>query len=229
MSKKDIILEVFNLSHIYESISSSIEVFKNVSFKISRGEMVGLMGPSGSGKSTILNNIGLLDKPSSGEIKILGQDCSFADEYQRTKIRLTQIGFIFQSHRLFPEFSSLENVVIPQLIRGRKSEYAYNNAKKILTNLGLEHRFNHRPATLSGGEAQRVAIARALSNSPSLLVADEPTGNLDINSSKVVFEMLHEIVKQTNLCCIIATHNENLASKLDKVFSIQNKTLKLLK
>ncbi len=224
-----IVLKIENLTYFYESGINKIEIIKNLSFELNEGEIIGLLGPSGSGKTTLLNCIGLLDLPKSGSIKILGNNCNEASDFERTKIRSKQIGFVFQSHRLFPEFSSIENIVIPQLLLGIEKKIAFKNAQALLNLLGLSHRALHRPAKLSGGEAQRVAIARAVANAPKIILADEPTGNLDLDSAKLVFDLLYKIVKMSNISCLIATHNIDLAKKMDKVYSIENKKLKLIK
>ncbi len=223
------VLVVENLSYVYDNDLEKISILENLNLKLIEGEMIALVGPSGSGKTTFLNCVGLLDRPSSGMINILNENCNLTSEYLRTKIRSKQIGFIFQSHRLFPEFSSIENVVIPQLLIGIEKKIAYKNAKKILETLGLKDRLFHRPAKLSGGEAQRVAIARALANAPKIVLADEPTGNLDSQSSNLVFELLYKIVKISKLSCVVATHNAELAKKMDKVYLINNKKLELIR
>ena len=223
------VLVVENLSYVYDNDLEKINILENLNLKLIEGEMIALVGPSGSGKTTFLNCVGLLDRPSSGMINILNENCNLTSEYLRTKIRSKQIGFIFQNHRLFPEFSSIENVVIPQLLIGIEKKIAYKNAKKILETLGLKDRLFHRPAKLSGGEAQRVAIARALANAPKIVLADEPTGNLDTQSSNLVFELLYKIVKISKLSCVVATHNAELAKKMDKVYLINNKKLELIR
>tara|TARA_B100001758_G_C18303804_1_gene553931 strand:- start:181 stop:876 length:696 start_codon:yes stop_codon:yes gene_type:complete len=230
MSKKNQkVLEVSNLSYTYQNPSSNVDILDNLNFNLNEGEMVALVGPSGSGKSTFLNCIGLLDKPSKGLIKILGKKCNVLLDSKLTKIRSEHIGFIFQSHRLFPEFSSIENVVIPQLILGVEKKTAYKNASEILKFLGLQNRLNHRPANLSGRESQRVAIARALANAPKIILADEPTGNLDKFSSDLVFDLLFKVVKASKISCIVATHNQLLAEKMDKIYAVENKKIKLIK
>ena len=192
-------------------------------------EMVALLGPSGSGKSTLLNCIGLLDKFVSGKFKILNKDYSLLTESEITNIRLNDIGFVFQNHRLFPEFSALENIIIPSLIKNIPFDEAKKKATQILTYLNLEHRINHRPAKLSGGESQRVAIGRALSNNPKFILADEPTGNLDKDNTLLIFNILKKITLDTEKSCIIATHNNFLAEKMDRIFLIENQNIKILK
>ncbi len=229
MSKNLNVLEVIDLNYSYQTSTNNIEILKNVNFDLKKGEMVALLGPSGSGKTTFLNCIGLIDKPDSGIINILNQKCEFSSDNVITKIRAKNIGFIFQNHRLFPEFSSLENVKIPQLLEGKDNKIAEANAIEILNFLGLNKRLNHRPAHLSGGEAQRVAIARALSNAPKIILADEPTGNLDKETSKLVFDLFYKVVKASKISCLVATHNLGLAEKMDKICIIENKKIKIIK
>ena len=205
-----------NISHIYNQDLQKIKVLKNVNIRVSKGEIISLIGPSGTGKSTLLNIAGLLEKPTLGTIIFSGHDCTKLSEDNKTRIRGSQIGFIFQSHRLFQEFSAIENVMLPQLIMGRSKSEASKKSKDLLTVLGLKHRLEFRPAKLSGGEAQRVAIARALANSPSLILADEPTGNLDAIAAYNVFEILYKLVKSLDISCIFATHNNDLAKLMDR-------------
>ena len=211
-----------NISHIYNQESQKIKVLDNVNISITKGEMVSLIGPSGTGKSTLLNIAGLLEKPTFGSINLSGIDCTKLSEDNKTILRGTKIGFIFQSHRLFQEFSAFENVMLPQLIMGKSKIEAEKNSKELLFALGLKNRLEFRPAKLSGGEAQRVAIARALSNSPNLILADEPTGNLDATSAKNVFEILYKLVKSLNISCIFATHNNDLAKLMDRKIILKN-------
>ncbi len=229
MNKNNKILEINGLGYSYQNSSNKINIFSNLNFFLKESEMVGLVGPSGSGKSTFLNCVGLLDKPNEGLINIMGYNCISLNDAQLTEIRSKKLGFIFQSHRLFREFSSIENVVIPQLIAGTKKSLAYKNANEILTFLGLGNRLNSRPANLSGGESQRVAIARAVANAPNIILADEPTGNLDKSASELVFELLCKVVRASKIGCIIATHNQFLAEKMDRIYTIENKKLKLIK
>ena len=222
-------LELFDVSYHYKSKLENVEIFKNLNLTIYPGEMVALLGPSGSGKSTLLNCIGLLDKFVSGKFKILNKDYSSLTESEITNIRLNDIGFVFQNHRLFPEFSALENIIIPSLIKNIPFDEAKKKAIQILTYLNLEHRINHRPAKLSGGESQRVAIGRALSNNPKFILADEPTGNLDKDNTLLIFNILKKITVYTEKSCIIATHNNFLAEKMDRIFLIENQNIKILK
>ena len=222
-------LELFDVSYHYKNKLEKVEIFKNLNLTIYPGEMVALLGPSGSGKSTLLNCIGLLDKFISGEFKILNKDYSLLTESQITSVRLNDIGFVFQNHRLFPEFSALENIIIPSLIKNIPFDEAKKKATQILSYLNLEHRINHRPAKLSGGESQRVAIGRALSNNPKFILADEPTGNLDKDNTLLIFNILKKITLDTEKSCIIATHNNFLAEKMDRIFLIENQNIKILK
>tara|TARA_Y100000813_G_scaffold191078_1_gene167773 strand:+ start:44 stop:736 length:693 start_codon:yes stop_codon:yes gene_type:complete len=222
-------LELFDVSYHYKNKLENVEIFKNLNLTIYPGEMVALLGPSGSGKSTLLNCIGLLDKFVSGKFKILNKDYSSLTESEITNIRLNDIGFVFQNHRLFSEFSALENIIIPSLIKKIPFDEAKKKATQILTYLNLEHRINHRPAKLSGGESQRVAIGRALSNNPKFILADEPTGNLDKDNTLLIFNILKKITLDTEKSCIIATHNNFLAEKMDRIFLIENQNIKILK
>ena len=221
------ILRLKNITHVYDQDYQKIKVLNNINFEIYRGEIVSLIGPSGTGKSTLLNIAGLLETPTFGSVSLAGQNCKDFSEDAKTSIRGSQIGFIFQSHRLFPEFSAIENVMIPQLIMGITKVKAEKKSKELLSVLGLEKRFNFRPAKLSGGEAQRVAIARSLANSPNLILADEPTGNLDPNSAKNVFEILYKLVKSLDISCLIATHNHDLAKLMDNSIVLKNGSIEV--
>ena len=222
-------LDLSDVSYHYKNKLENVEIFKNLNLTIYPGEMVALLGPSGSGKSTLLNCIGLLDRFVSGKFKILNKDYSSLTESEITNIRLNDIGFVFQNHRLFSEFSALENIIIPSLIKKIPFDEAKKKATQILTYLNLEHRINHRPAKLSGGESQRVAIGRALSNNPKFILADEPTGNLDKDNTLLIFNILKKITLDTEKSCIIATHNNFLAEKMDRIFLIENQNIKILK
>ena len=220
------ILSLKNISHIYDQENHKLKVLSNINIVIKKGEMVSLIGPSGSGKSTLLNIAGLLEKPSIGSIYLIGKNCKNINEEAKANLRGSNIGFVFQSHRLFPEFSALENVMLPQLIMGTSKKQAESNSKELLAMLGLEKRFSHRPAKLSGGESQRVAIARAVANSPNLILADEPTGNLDPLSAQNVFDILYKVVKSLNISCFIATHNLILAKSMDRCLFLENGAIK---
>lgn len=210
---------VLELKKVYKSFkqgAQKLEVLRGVDLDINAGEVVALLGPSGSGKSTMLQIAGLLEQPSKGEIYLNGQKCSKLNDTMRTLMRRDYLGFVYQYHNLLSDFDALENVMLPQLIAGKKTKEAEDNAKHLLCRLGLEKRLKHRPSALSGGEQQRVAIARALANAPKLLLADEPTGNLDPKTSDIVFAELIKIVKETGLSAFIATHNFELADKMDR-------------
>lgn len=218
----DILLKTENLSRTYQQGGTSLTVLHNVDIEIKSGEIVALVGPSGSGKSTLLQMAGLLDKPTSGRIFIAGQDATTRnDDEQRTLLRQKYIGFVYQFHYLLPEFTALENVVIPQMIAGIPKKKAQDRARELLAHLKLDHRLDHRPARLSGGEQQRVAMARALANNPKLLLADEPTGNLDPETSEGVFEMLTNLVRSTGIGAMIATHNMDLAERMDRILELK--------
>ena len=212
----DDLLILKNISHIYNLESQKIKVLSDINIRVVKGEMISLIGPSGTGKSTLLNIAGLLEKPTFGSIILSGHDCTKLSEDKKTILRGTEIGFIFQSHRLFQEFSAFENVMLPQLIMGKSKIEAEKKSKELLSALGLKDRLEFRPAKLSGGEAQRVAIARALSNTPNLILADEPTGNLDASNAKNIFEILYNLVKALNISCIFATHKSDLAHLMDR-------------
>ena len=202
--------------HYKEGTKGDLEVFAEVSLVLKPGEMVALVGPSGAGKSSLLHMAGLLEAPSSGEIYIDGAAVSKLGDGARTRIRREKLGFVYQAHHLLPEFDALENVMLPQMIAGKPAKKASNMAKRILTHLGLGQRLTHRPAQLSGGEQQRVAIARALANRPKILLADEPTGNLDPRTAEGVFDSLIAITKGEGLTALIATHNYELAARMDR-------------
>ncbi len=222
-------LQLLDISkHFYQG-GQKLDVLKNLNLEIHQKEIVALVGPSGSGKSTLLQVAGLLEKPSSGKVFLDGIDCSEASDALRTSLRRDYLGFVYQYHNLLADFDALENVVLPQLIAGKKYQEALEKAEWLLVRLGLKDRLHHRPAELSGGEQQRVAIARALANTPKVLLADEPTGNLDPNTSDNVFLELLNIVKETGLSALIATHNMDLASKMDREVILKNNTLVELK
>jgi len=216
------ILSLKNISKTYPQAGESLTVLKDASFDIKAGEIVALVGPSGSGKSTLLHIAGLLDSPTSGTLKMNGRDISTCNDQQRTEIRRHMMGFVYQFHYLQPEFSALENIVLPQMIADVKKKDAQAKAAQLLSSMGLSERLNHRPARLSGGEQQRVAIARALANDPQLLIADEPTGNLDPQTSEEVFQLLLERVRNQKIGALIATHNIELAKRMDRVLTIKN-------
>ena len=223
MSK--VALELRNIRQSFKQASGQLDVIVNADLEIHAGEMVALVGPSGSGKSTLLHITGLLEKPAGGEILIDGQSTKGMGDDQRTKMRRGKMGFVYQYHHLLPEFSALENVVLPQMIAGQSRAAARPVAGQLLSKVGLAQRLNHRPAKLSGGEQQRVALARALANKPSILLADEPTGNLDIHTADDVFDLLMALVRDTGVAAMIATHNLELAKKMDRIITIREGVL----
>lgn len=220
--KKKSLLRVEGLEKTFVQAGESLTILKNLNMALDKGEMVALVGPSGAGKSTLLQMIGLLDSPTAGQIFVAGNDVSQLNEEERTRMRREHIGFVYQFHYLLPEFSALENVILPQMIAGKKRKEATIRAEKLLSALGLSHRMTHRPARLSGGEQQRVAIARALANGPKILLADEPTGNLDPQTAAHVFEILIELVRSAGIGALIATHNMDLAMQMDRVLELKN-------
>jgi lipoprotein-releasing system ATP-binding protein len=209
------VLRLERLERSYTQGSRRIDVLRRTSGSFYPGETVALLGPSGAGKSTLLHIAGLLERPDKGSVVINGLDCGSLSDKEQTRIRRMEVGFVYQFHHLLPEFSALENVVLPQLILGLTRDQAETRGKEILKSLGLEERWDHRPAQLSGGEQQRVAIARAVANGPKLLLADEPTGNLDPHTAERVFEQLLSLVRQSGVAALIATHNLDLAARMD--------------
>ena len=216
------VLSVRGLTRTYDTATGGLTVLRDVDLDIMPGEIVGLIGPSGSGKSSLLHAAGLLEHPTAGEVRIDGQAVADLNDHDRTRIRLDRIGFVYQFHHLLPEFDARDNVALPLRIAGHKQAVARARAEELLSSLGLADRLTHHPAQLSGGERQRVAVARALANRPRLLLADEPTGNLDPATSQTVFEALHDVVKQTGVAALIATHNMELAGHMDRVFAIRD-------
>lgn len=195
----------------------ALTILDHFSCDIKAGEIVALVGPSGSGKSTLLHALGLLDQVDSGVIQISGKDVQSLGEVDRTRLRRSDIGFIYQFHHLLPEFSALENIMLPQIIAGISQEKAKTRAETLLQRLKLLHRSDHRPAKLSGGEQQRVAIARAMANKPKVLLADEPTGNLDPETAEEVFQLFIEVTRKAKIGALIATHNMELAKRMDRI------------
>lgn len=213
----DFILSMNEISKSYQTSGlEKLTVLSSIDLQIAAGDLVGLSAPSGAGKSTLLHICGLLDTCDKGRITFLGQDMQKASDMTRTLIRRREIGFVYQFHHLLPEFSALENVVLPQLINGKKPKQASDRASELLRLVDLENRAGHRPSQLSGGERQRVAFCRAVANEPKLLLADEPTGNLDEKTSDTVFEALLALVELSGMAALIATHNENLARKMNR-------------
>ena len=201
----------------YRQGGEALEVLRGLSLAVEAGEIVALVGPSGAGKSTLLHVAGLLERPDGGEVIVNGIPCGTLGDDERTRLRRIHLGFVYQFHHLLPEFSALENVMLPQLIAGLSREMARERARQLLAMVGLAERESHRPARLSGGEQQRVAIVRAIANAPRVLLADEPTGNLDHDTAQNVFTQLYAIVRQTGLAALVATHNQELARRMDRV------------
>ncbi len=222
----DLILSISDVSKSYQTSESEIlTVLNSIDLSIAAGDLVALTAPSGAGKSTLLHICGLLDTCDMGTINFLGQDMQKASDMARTLIRRREIGFVYQFHHLLPEFSALENVVLPQLINGKKPQQASDRAIELLRLVDLENRASHRPSQLSGGEQQRVAFCRAVANEPKLLLADEPTGNLDERTSDTVFDALLSLVELSGMAALIATHNENLAKKMKRRIKLKSGTL----
>ena len=217
----DAALQLVDVKRSFRQGKRELEVLKGVDLTIQRGEVVALVAPSGAGKSTLLHIAGLLDSANEGSVTIAGQDVSRLGDKDRTKARRQLLGFVYQFHHLLPEFSALENIAIPQWTAGRGRAEALERAEGLLEKVGLADRASHRPAELSGGEQQRVAICRALSNDPKVLLADEPTGNLDPETSGRVFDMLMQVVRETGLAALIATHNHALAERMDRIVRLE--------
>ena len=211
------IAKVTNVKRSFEQGGQRIEVLRGVNLTIEPGEIVALLGPSGSGKSTMLHAVGLLEGGFEGSIAIAGTAAEVLPSDQRTALRRSHLGFVYQFHHLLPDFNARENVVMPQMIGGTPREDAEKRADSLLTSLGLEHRLEHRPSQLSGGEQQRVAVARALANRPTLVLADEPTGNLDEATADTVLAQFLELVRGEGSAALIATHNERLAARMDRI------------
>ena len=219
----DPLLELNALEKTYhKGRPNHLNVLCGANLHVQRGEIVALVAPSGAGKSTLLHIAGLLDTPDAGEVKFAGDNLNAKSDRQRTKLRRQEIGFIYQFHHLLPEFSALENVMLPQLANGASKASAKQRAAGLLSKVGIANRADHRPAELSGGEQQRVAFCRALANAPKLLLADEPTGNLDQNTSEQVFESLVSVARDTRLSAVIATHNPQLAARMDRTVTLKN-------
>jgi len=216
------ILRLEGLRRGFSQGREELHVLNGASLSLARGEIVALVGPSGAGKSTLLHIAGLLEFPDKGEVFLSGQACGTLSDDRRTQLRRRDIGFVYQYHHLLPEFSAIENVILPQMIAGASSARATIRAKELLAKLGLSGREEHRPGQLSGGEQQRVAIARALANEPALLLADEPTGNLDPHTADIVFDQLVSLVREQGLAALIATHNPDLARRMDRVITVKD-------
>jgi len=210
-------LELQGVERTFLQGEAALHIFRGASLTVSPGELVALVGPSGAGKSSLLHIAGLMEEPDAGEVLIGGTPCMAMSDSDKTRVRRTEIGFVYQAHHLLPEFSATENVVLPQMIAGIGRKQATAVAERLLGRLGLEHRLDHRPAQLSGGEQQRVAIARALANRPRLLLADEPTGNLDPKTSRSVFNEFVHLTRGEGVAALVATHNLDLAREMDRV------------
>lgn len=216
MTGQNNIIEIKNLSKVYGD-GVEVKALDDLSLDIKSGEFLAIIGPSGSGKSTLLHMIGILDTPTSGTILIDGQDVTSMSEDKRSKARNTMLGFVFQYHHLLPDFTALENVMMPLLIAGKSKKQAREMAEQLLTDVGLEDRMDHKPTQLSGGQSQRVAVARALANNPKIVIGDEPTGNLDSKSSQMIYDLLRKLNKERNQTFILVTHDEQMAKKTDRI------------
>ncbi|HBF29313.1 ABC transporter ATP-binding protein [Rhizobium sp.] len=217
---KQPVLELSNVSRSYGEGDAKLTILKGAGLKLYEGETVALVAPSGTGKSTLLHIAGLLEQPSEGDVMIGGRNCNDLSEDGRTAVRRSSIGFVYQFHHLLPEFSAIENIMMPQMIAGLSIPEARKRSKAMLDYMRIGHRGEHRPAELSGGEQQRVAIARAVANAPLLLLADEPTGNLDPETAAYVFSALEALVRQSGLAALIATHNHELAQRMDRCVTL---------
>lgn len=214
-------LELHDIRRVFFQAERKLEVLRGCTITVAVGEKVALIGPSGSGKSTLLHIAGLLERPDSGSVYIAGQDAGKLNDAGRTALRLQSIGFVYQFHHLLPEFSALENIILPQMIANVSRKDAAIRAYELLALVGLSDRASHRPARLSGGEQQRVAIARALANRPKILIADEPTGNLDPHTAEHVFKVLQDLVESQSLGLLMATHNFDLAGRMDRICKLE--------
>jgi lipoprotein-releasing system ATP-binding protein len=221
-------LELREVRRIFKQAGTELRVLNGVDLVLYPGKVTALVGPSGAGKSTLLHIAGLLERPDGGVVLIGGEDCSSLSEERRTLLRRSHIGFVYQFHHLLPEFSALENVMLPQMIAGVARRGARGKAAELLDRVGLQPRARHRPARLSGGEQQRVAIVRALANDPEILLADEPTGNLDHTTGESVLDTLLDLVRRTGLAALIATHNLELARRLDRIVALEDGRLRPL-
>ena len=216
------VLSLEKVERSFRQGRQNLKILRDISLSVRAGEIVALVGPSGAGKSTLLHISGLLESPDAGSITICGEACANLADDERTSVRRRHLGFVYQHHHLLPEFTALENIVIPQIIAGHHNSDAQDRAREILTWLGLAERETHRPARLSGGEQQRVAIGRAIATGPDLLLADEPTGNLDPQTADEVFDMLLRLAHGANLAAVIATHNPGLASRMDRIARLED-------
>ncbi|MGS0679850.1 lipoprotein-releasing ABC transporter ATP-binding protein LolD [Shewanella sp. 125m-7] len=213
---QELLLQVSGVSKRYQEGSVDTEVLHNVDLQVFKGEQLAIVGSSGSGKSTLLHIMGTLDSPTSGTVTMLGENLYKLSSQRQAKVRNEDLGFIYQFHHLLPEFTALENVSMPALIQGQRRKQVEAKAKSLLERVGLGHRLSHTPAEMSGGERQRVAIARALINDPKLVLADEPTGNLDANSGEAVYELITELAAQLGTAFVVVTHDQSLAARMDR-------------
>jgi len=220
------VLALDQVRKVFRQGGVQLVVLNGIDLALAPGELVALVGPSGAGKSTLLHVAGLLERPDGGGVRIAGQDCGSLGDERRTQLRRAALGFVYQFHHLLPEFSALENVMLPQMIAGVARGAARDKAAGLLARVGLGERLGHRPARLSGGEQQRVAIVRALANDPKILLADEPTGNLDHATAEGVMATLIEVTRATGLAALIATHNLDLARRLDRIIALEDGQLK---
>jgi len=218
----EVALELKRVTRTFNQGGREIAVLREAEMSLARGEIVALVGPSGAGKSTLLHIAGLLERPDSGDVVITGENCADMPESERTRLRREALGFVYQFHHLLPEFSALENVMLPQMIAGVNKSTARERAGELLEMVGLSDRATHRPGELSGGEQQRIAIARSVSNAPSVLLADEPTGNLDPETAGAVFGQMLKLVRGVGLGALVATHNLELASKMDRILQLRD-------
>ena len=215
------IFKCSNISKTFTQGKNKVEVLKNIDFSLDKSSRVAIIGPSGSGKTTFLNILTGLDTPSGGKVLYKDRDLNKVDEKEKALIRNKEIGFVYQFHHLLPEFTALENISLPMLISGLSKDKAHKKSLDLLRRVNLDHRANHKPSELSGGERQKVAVARSLSNSPSCLIMDEPTGDLDSNNARLVTDVILELVQEFNVSLVIATHDNSLSSKMDKTFELQ--------
>ena len=215
------IFKCSDISKTFTQGKNKVEVLKNINFSLDKSSRVAIIGPSGSGKTTFLNILSGLDTPSGGKVLYKDRDLNKVDEKEKALIRNKEIGFVYQFHHLLPEFTALENISLPMLISGLSKDKAHKKSLDLLRRVNLDHRANHKPSELSGGERQRVAVARSLSNSPSCLIMDEPTGDLDSNNARLVIDVILELVQEFDISLVIATHDNSLSSKMDKTFELE--------
>lgn len=227
MSKNDVVLELRNINKTFIHLQEKLEILDNINLQVKNKETVAIIAPSGTGKSTLLQIAGLLDQPTKGEVMIDGKNCKNLDDNARSFIRGHKIGFIYQNHYLLKEFTALENLLIPQMIIGNIPDK--DKARELLSKLKLEHRISHKPSELSGGECQRLAIGRALINSPTIVIADEPTGNLDPHTTEIVFDLLLEQIENTSCALLMVTHNMNLISRMHSTLELKEGKLQRYK